>query len=332
MLVTNDRPVSRRKASPRVDKAGGEIKENGPADEGEQRFRALADTLRFPLVVLSDDGGILYANRRFSRITGLSIQNLINTSLFGLLQPDETDKVRKRLAADPDPEGGSGTFTLGILGGDGNVVRVEMEDEKTRWHGRPAVVATLRESERRNGNGLPDPAGSPKTDSLVELQRETIARQKADLDRQKEEFERVNRELLETNEAIAVLARNIEKSKEEAQRRVAQTISTKIVPIVKKLKAGGRPGGHGLELEVLETYLIELTASLSGKTEIFSALTSTEIRIATMIKGGSTSQEIADHLNVSLHTVKTHRRSIRKKLNIQNSHLNLETYLRSEMG
>jgi DNA-binding CsgD family transcriptional regulator len=60
-------------------------------------------------------------------------------------------------------------------------------------------------------------------------------------------------------------------------------------------------------------------------------LTPTELRVAAMIKKGLPSLRIADKLCVSLHTIKSHRRNIRKKLKIENSAINLESYLRSTM-
>jgi DNA-binding CsgD family transcriptional regulator len=57
-----------------------------------------------------------------------------------------------------------------------------------------------------------------------------------------------------------------------------------------------------------------------------------ELRVAMMIKKGFSSEEIARLLNVSPHTVKTHRRSIRKKLNIKNSSINLSSYLKYKLG
>jgi DNA-binding CsgD family transcriptional regulator len=64
---------------------------------------------------------------------------------------------------------------------------------------------------------------------------------------------------------------------------------------------------------------------------LINALTQTEVRVATLIKNGLSSQAIAKKLHVSLHTVKTHRRNIRKKLNVRNSSVNLVSYLRSIM-
>jgi DNA-binding CsgD family transcriptional regulator len=64
---------------------------------------------------------------------------------------------------------------------------------------------------------------------------------------------------------------------------------------------------------------------------LMASLTPAEVRVATMIKNDLESQKIADKLFVSLHTVKTHRRNIRKKLNIKNAQINLANYLKSIM-
>jgi DNA-binding CsgD family transcriptional regulator len=51
-----------------------------------------------------------------------------------------------------------------------------------------------------------------------------------------------------------------------------------------------------------------------------------------MIKNGFSSEQIARVLYTSPHTIKTHRRSIRKKLKLQNAEVNLASYLRSKLG
>src|SRR5262249_16885169 len=49
-------------------------------------------------------------------------------------------------------------------------------------------------------------------------------------------------------------------------------------------------------------------------------LTSTELRVLKLIARYKTSKEIAAELNISYHTVVTHRRNISEKLNINGSH------------
>jgi DNA-binding CsgD family transcriptional regulator len=61
-------------------------------------------------------------------------------------------------------------------------------------------------------------------------------------------------------------------------------------------------------------------------------LTETEIKIAAMVKNGMSSKEITDLMNISLETVKTHRKHIRRKLNIHNTKYKLSSYLLSVLG
>jgi DNA-binding NarL/FixJ family response regulator len=58
-------------------------------------------------------------------------------------------------------------------------------------------------------------------------------------------------------------------------------------------------------------------------------LTPREIDVASMIRRGFSSKQIASVLHLSIHTVHNQRRSIRKKLKIDNDNTNLESYLKS---
>jgi DNA-binding NarL/FixJ family response regulator len=88
--------------------------------------------------------------------------------------------------------------------------------------------------------------------------------------------------------------------------------------------------------------LIETIAALSvlmknvaaGKKEIKnekttapSSLSFREMQIAMMIKNDTTNAEIATRLHISLETVRTHRRNIRKKLGIMGTKTRLNAYL-----
>jgi DNA-binding CsgD family transcriptional regulator len=67
---------------------------------------------------------------------------------------------------------------------------------------------------------------------------------------------------------------------------------------------------------------------LNSGLNIITTLSTAEMRVAAMIKNGLTSKEIATKLSISVDTVKTHRKNIRKKLNIQNASIDLANYLR----
>ena len=58
-------------------------------------------------------------------------------------------------------------------------------------------------------------------------------------------------------------------------------------------------------------------------------LTHQETKVASMVRSGMATKEIADFLNVSIDAVDFHRKNIRKKLGINKKGINLYTYLNS---
>ena len=157
-----------------------------------------------------------------------------------------------------------------------------------------------------------------------------IKRDKQKLSQRKSSLERLNTELFEVNQALSVLARNIDKEKHALERKVAHVVNAKIMPIIKGLQKDINCRKRLADLEVLAHYLKEIISDSNLNYNIFPPLTEHEMRVAVMIKNELTSQKIADVLSISLHTVKTHRKNIRRKLKIQNSRVNLASYLKSE--
>jgi len=158
-----------------------------------------------------------------------------------------------------------------------------------------------------------------------------IKRSENELRQRKSALERLNKELLDTNQALSVLARNIDKEKDNMEKRISQEITAKIMPIIKGLQKDVYCRKRLADLEVLTHYLKSIVPDLTLDSPLYSFLTEQEMRVAVMIKDGLTSQKIADMLNISLHTVKSHRKNLRKKLNIQKSDIDLCTYLRSKI-
>jgi DNA-binding NarL/FixJ family response regulator len=148
----------------------------------------------------------------------------------------------------------------------------------------------------------------------------------------KSELEDANSQLWETNNALSVLARNLERIRAESEKRIIQRTRTVIMPIIERLQQDRNLERYRTDFELLVRYIEDLTSDLASDIKIAESLSVTELRIASMIKNGISSEEIARHLYISPSTVKTHRRNIRKKLNIHNSAINLRAYLESELG
>ncbi len=157
---------------------------------------------------------------------------------------------------------------------------------------------------------------------------ENLKRSEAELREHKERLEEMNRQLLETNKAMSVLAQNISRERERIERQVALKLRTLVLPVIEKLQANSRVAEYVGELDlVLRQILDELTSGMSVDSRIVSMLTFTELRVASLVKGGFTTDEIARQLGVSTSTIKTHRKNIRRKLKISNSRTSLRQFL-----
>jgi PAS domain S-box-containing protein len=154
-------------------------------------------------------------------------------------------------------------------------------------------------------------------------QRELLTQQAA--------TEKLNQELIENTMAVSVLAKSVEKSKMNNQKNVGLIITSKIMPIINQLRKDKRMEKGRPDLDVMAAYLHELTSYPSTPSSVFTALSAMEVNVAMLINKGLSTNEIASRLNISVLTAKTHRKNIRKKLNLQNTDQNLTVYIRSRM-
>jgi DNA-binding NarL/FixJ family response regulator len=143
----------------------------------------------------------------------------------------------------------------------------------------------------------------------------------------KSQSERLNEQLVETNNALSVLVKNIERTQKETERAFVKKIRAVIIPIIESMQQDQKLKRYHPELTMLNAHIEELTNGVSSDTKILDTLSPTELRIASLIKNGLKTEEIARYLYISPETVKTHRRNIRKKLNLNNSLHNLRHYL-----
>ena len=172
--------------------------------------------------------------------------------------------------------------------------------------------------------------------SVMELRQMAIAlsakwHYEKKLRRAQAQLEEQTRQVMETNKALSVLAQNIQRSREESEVRLSLEIRSKVMPILKDIRAKVGKDEAVVELDMLESYMRELTSNATDGTGVASALTPGELRIACMIKNGFTNTQIADEMFISVGTVKTHRKNIRNKLDIRNSEKNLKIFLKGIM-
>jgi FixJ family two-component response regulator len=150
----------------------------------------------------------------------------------------------------------------------------------------------------------------------------------SELTRQKRRLEHLNSRLVETNKAFSALARSMDFEREEMEKRVAAKVRSVIMPSINRLRQDPKLTPYGGELDILVSILNELASDLeTGGGNIALSLSNTELRIASLIKGGLSTEEIAEHLFISPSTVRTHRKNIRRKLSLNSSSYSLKSFL-----
>ena len=158
---------------------------------------------------------------------------------------------------------------------------------------------------------------------------EALHRCQRDLLEQAKQLERSKRELQDANTALSVLAHNIEKEQKQSERQIVSRLRLLLRPLQETLRQNDSLCRLAPELSLLSDYVEELDAGLPESFKISSALSTSEYRIASLIKKGLVNREIADYLSISADTVKTHRRNIRRKLHLCGSGNNLQGYLKA---
>ncbi len=137
------------------------------------------------------------------------------------------------------------------------------------------------------------------------------------LSKQKQKLEQKNIALREIISQIAA-------EKYRTEELYNNNMRKQLIPILNEMEASGMPGHF---IRRIEQCLKDITSPLYRHLEEAAVFSHREREICGFIKKGMKNKEIASQLNISVSTVNNHRTNIRKKLNITNKSMNLESYL-----
>jgi FixJ family two-component response regulator len=143
-------------------------------------------------------------------------------------------------------------------------------------------------------------------------------------------FAKKSQELLETMEALSVLMKNIDMTKQEVGKMIVGQFRSLLAPILDSLQNERNATVYKAQLATLSRYLENMTVDLSTSQQArlsLSTLSFRELQIALLIKNDLTNADIAVQLHISPETVRTHRRNIRKKLGMQGTKTRLNAHL-----
>ncbi len=274
--------------------------------ESEENFRALAENANDGILIAAGTKGVnLYANKRAAEITGYSVTKLQEIGLHELVAPDEVKKVadryKRRLAGKNVPS----QYESKLVRKNKEVLPVELSSARSAWKGEPASIILIRDITTRKR----------AEDALRKSETELVEK---------------SNHLEEVNAALRVLLKQRESDKADLEDRLLANVKELVMPYVEKLKNSRLDSDQMTLVGILESNMKEIVSPFVTKlSSRFLSLTPTEIQVASLIKDGKTSKEIATLLNASENTVRTHRFHIRSKLGIKNKKVNFRSYLQS---
>lgn len=139
-----------------------------------------------------------------------------------------------------------------------------------------------------------------------------------------------NQNLEEANTALKVLLKHREEDRKELEEKVVVNIEQLVSSYVEKMKSTRLDERQRTYLEIIESHLNDIVSPLLQKiASLHLQLTPQEIQVASLVKAGRSTKEIADILTISTNAVDFHRKNIRKKLGLSHKKTNLRTFLLS---
>ncbi len=139
-----------------------------------------------------------------------------------------------------------------------------------------------------------------------------------------------NQSLNESNIALKVLIQQREEDKADLEKKFLSNVKTLILPYISKLKNATLSEKDRTLVNIIDDHLNDIISPLMQNLNNSGImLTPQEIQVASLVKDGKTTSEIAEVLFVSEATVSFHRKNLRKKLGLKNRPANLRSFLLS---
>ena len=274
-------------------------------EESEQRFRRLVETMSEGLIILDDEGRIIYVNKRLEHISGFSKEELLGQDVQAFLSPETSKMIGRRLKGQDKDLRQSFEMTWKHKSGEKNYSIIS-----------PQVLP--------GAGGLHGGSFAIITDITAKKKAEKALR------KSEKELKSKNAQLEEMNTALRTLVKMRENDKSEIENRISTNLHQLVKPLIEKLQTSGLSNRQKIYTELLSANLQEITSPFNHQVSSrFRVLTPVEMEVANLVKHGRTTKEIASVMNISIRTVDMHRLNIRRKLGLHKKGTNLRSFLLS---
>lgn len=290
------------------------------------------------------DGASMHeAENRLLTLEKCRFENVFNTTSDGVLIMDEDCRITSVNATLSQYAGNNlrGEYIWDALGMDGIGGKAELfasfppgtQVETTLFHGglffRMGIVSLGQVSLAHRHEYI---ACLSNITQLVR-QREFL---KAEVDKQTAELQHEKQQLEEMNITLRNVIKSVNEERKKSHEDISGAIRNFLYPAMRKVVSEGKLEARDVYARMLTDQIERfLSPSRSAANSVdpesaeanLEKLTLTELKICQLAEAGHSSKKIAELLGTSPETVKTHRRSIRRKLNLRGHGSQLGAFL-----
>ena len=246
-----------------------------------------------------------YVSPRIYDVLGYKPEDLIGRSPADIMPPDEAKRAMPLIKKVFSKRGLFVSFQTIHVHKDGRMVFVEANgrpffDQKGRLLGYRGSCRDITEQKRT-------------MDNLREYGQELTVK---------------SRTLEEVNAALRVLLKQREDDREELEDKFVSNIRKMVFPYIIKLQKEKQDLKHKTYLDIIAANLNEIITPFLSTIRQMN-FTPREIEVASLIKEGRRTREIAELMGVAPSAVDSHRNNIRIKLGLNKKKVNLRSYLLS---
>jgi len=283
-----------------------------PLCYSSEEARTVLDSLSAHIAIVDANGVILDTNRAWRE--------------FGAKNgmPDGYNAIGENYLAICDASRGSdGAIARNVAAGMRDVIDGRLDEFLYDYpcHSADNLYWYYMRAIRMSGGGPLRVVVSHENITALKLSEEALRKNETQLTQQKIELE-------EANITLKVLLKQREADRADLERKVITNVKETVMPFMEKLKRLPLKPRDRKIVDIIESHLQDIISPMMQKlTNASIILTPQEIQVASLVKDGKASKEIADILNVAETTVHFHRKNLRRKFGLSNNRTNLRSYL-----
>lgn len=265
--------------------------------ESEAKFRKLVETVGSAIFIYRDKK-IRFANPAAEVITGYSPKELLSSDFLDLIHPNYQGLVQDKAFSFHPFEEIHFRHEVKILNKKSGEGWFDLTVLTIEYEGQSALLCVAYDVTNRK-----------------ELE-ENLRREKSQLE--------------EMNITLRNVMKNINYESQELQKAIAKKVRDLLLPAFNKIEKESDPEVCKGYFDIIRDQLISLSTGTNAKPDAnMLKLTPTEMKICQFIQAGSTTKDIAQAMCLSVDTIQTHRKNVRKKLGLSGRKVNLFTFLKA---